>query len=681
MKFLILLMSVLPALAWSAPVDRTAMVEAVARAMPVLLKFSSQHQKYKELPAPERAAYVAAFKTFRTGVTLDFNENASEFHSTENETQRLMRTGELQTDPIHINLEMLNAQSSEITLPILAQIFFHEAARKNTEIPLVTFDRAARVFASIIESYTNHVEIADGHSLHILSIPAYLLHKNLVSNRSDEFQPTYLLLWERPDGVQDLTPLLNEKINLLLPSVRGIWTSILQPILVQLSVGLGQFMKMAGELMQRFGQSVGLPFNPTDIQTLLDKLSLNFDFEEVRRFDMHGVNVLNVDKNSAFIAIRSQMHISRADELQLPPGLEGIADLNNFDAPVSIQLALPLQDSQSPSIHAMTTIQSSAEKEVKVQSVVRSGDWPSQIKLRFESKKVPRIAQLVVDYPTGSLAIAATSMELDSKGNVNAVFEIPASLQSAHVPLTATALSINYKTLFYLNRFIEIKDGTADLNVEPANNSIVDGKTGYWGQVEDDPQLITDFNMQHAAAAFLDLTAAEVRNVKTKDPKGPQTLFSPTNMHLQFELAHPEENIRAIRMTFMRQFSVAHKIKNDEAIIKDVEGEKIKWVFSADGAESKAIYEDVTIAGDQIKWDADNKTGHVHFQLPFEKLRELKYGEGYMAPMGAPIGIEVITQDFRSIHYRFPKRPIDPCEVDLNFSGGADFEVRTTGSH
>jgi len=132
-------------------------------------------------------------------------------------------------------------------------------------------------------------------------------------------------------------------------------------------------------------------------------------------------------------------------------------------------------------------------------------------------------------------------------------------------------------------------------------------------------------------------------------------------------------------MTFMRQFSVAHKIKNDEAIVKDVEGEKIKWVFHADGAETKTFYEDVTVTGDQIKWDSDNKTGHVHFQLPFEKLRELKYGEGYMPPMGSPIGIEIITQDFRSIHYLFPKKPIDPCEVDLNFSGGVDFEVHEHG--
>lgn len=676
MKNLVFLLLFSPSLALAA-VDRTEMVAALVHAMPVLLKFTSTHPKIAQMPGPEKAAFRAATKTFEAGIEIDFNQNGSEFYSLEGETQRLMRTGPEQTDPIHVNLEVLNAEQSEITIPVLAEILFHEAARKNIQIPLETFDRAARIFSSVIESYTKQEEIAPHHLLHMLSIPAASLHKNLVETANDEFQPTYLLFWQKPYAVKNLTPLLDQKIRGLLPSVRGFWAELMQPFLLQFNAVVRGAMAKLKELMQQFGRAFDI--NGFSLEAFSEMASkLNFDFEEVRRFDMQGVSVLLADQNAALVSLRSQMHISRADEVALPFELQGMSDLNNFDAPVTVQLALPFQESESPEIYAMTRTQIGDDKEVKVRSVMRSGEWPSQIKVRFNSPKTPRFVQLSVEYPSGSLALPATSTEPDGKGHVDAVFEIPPSLQNASVPLTATAILINYKTAHYLDRTIEIKDGPVHVSQASPENSVVEGKAGYWGHIEDQTAFLTDFSRQHGFTAFIDVTVAEVREIKAKEPTDPQSLLSPTKMHMQFELAHPENNIRAVRMTFMRQFTIAHKIVDNEFFYKEVEGEVLRWTFHADGAETKTFYEDVTLSGDQIKWDEDQKTGHVFFQLPFEKLRVLKVGEGYMPPNGSPIGIEIITQDFRSIHYQFPKRPIDPCETNLNFNAEAGFEVDGT---
>ncbi len=623
------------------------MVTAVFRKMPLLLKYALKHPNSKD--AQEKAVLEKTLEIAdRHRTELDFQYDETQFYAEENETMRLMRTGPREEDPIHVNTVYLN-RSGVITIPLLAQFFFHEYCRKIPGVTIADCDKAARFFSMIIEPSSEMTPIG-ARKLHVFSLPMDGVQSEYTQVSVNLPQPTYLVLLDQEPKTLDLTPWIDEQLHFTTSSVRSMWAEANKAFYAYAT-------QMADQMKRELAQVRPQAEAPLD-RLLLDGLTaflndLNYSPNELRLLGIHGAEALERADGSAFIALKGTFSVSHKNKA--PILMDDVPLKENFPVPVVIDIYLS-GNAGEVTVQVQPRPQMDYQKTAKIRSIVRNGELPVMIKLRIAREKPPKSVHLIIKYPSGYILLGASRIEPSGPMNWDASFNLPADLAASPLPFVTDSVLIDSEESFFMDRAVDIKEGAENSKLVSERDFNAE-HTGFWGD--------RNGRMEFRASFPFDDPSLFTEN-------GTSTRFNlnPARMVLDFELPR-RESVREVRIHFKRHLMMSGKIDETQSHGHyTIDGNREHFAISGGKVETRDIYEEVSIPGDRVQWQSvgsGRERGIVKFKMAFKKVRELKGPqEAHFPALAYPISLELITVDFRSLkHYFGEALAEDYCEYTL----------------
>ncbi|MGE0527444.1 MAG: hypothetical protein AB7P49_10305, partial [Bdellovibrionales bacterium] len=225
-------------------------------------------------------------------------------------------------------------------------------------------------------------------------------------------------------------------------------------------------------------------------------------------------------------------------------------------------------------------------------------------------------------------------------------FEIPPDLVSLQQPLVAESILIDGQVSMYLESLLNISSGTSGrfsppypdrLEVEP-------GSLGFWGLLNGTKTFFNHFEFDRPAVILDNLHHPE------------HFSLNPSRLDLEFILSE-ETKLREIRVYFRRSLNVAEPDEGKDQVLEVmIDGESRRVAAGGKARFTRDVTEVLSVTAENIfREDLPDGRQRVRarLQLPFREARPLGPKEAHYIPVGYPIMVEIVTNDFRVLHHYF----------------------------
>ncbi len=663
--------------------QREPLVIAAYRTLPVLLNYVEQLKNFDSLfNSHDRKLFKRVIEIANSGqVPLEFSDDRESFRLNPGEPERLMRsTGIQDTDTgrnlddgkILVNRALLNGLEVQPDLATILKLLFHEVAHKTAELDWGVRDRLAQVFENQIAPHISVQNVREDADLIVLSLPASRIDKQIgQAAQANEPLPTNLILLRLGDGYVDLTDNMQKRTIGTTALLRSMWTEanrVIYMIMRQMAKAMTQAMRPVFEgflkpMMKAFGGDVSGMDDP------FEKLE-QIDVKEIRTLEVHEARSSSI-QNGIFISMRATYTIGRTDKTQMPIQVSGFHWQDSYPVPVMIHVVVPTGPGQNPD-DAQVDVQMRPNADYlttgRSYGISRQNGVISTLKVKFKYDAVEPVERvsLILHYGMGHLTLNAARIEKLENGQVEAVFEIPASFYPPQVALVADAVLVNSERTVFLDRLITLSGDDSESVFVPhseLNNEFVDGSVGIWGLQAGKPTFRNHFQFREPVWI--------IDNVSS-----PNFTLNHSALRVEF-LLRKEQKIREIRF-YMKRSLIALDTTPDEGkeapqiVTAEFDGRKYRFANGGKMKEQKDVHDITSIDASEI-YSAYLPNGHQKVQavlsVPFRILGSVATGDGseaaaYAPPMGYPFLLEVVTENLQTLRYYFQDPNAAPPQED-----------------
>ena len=646
----------LPAMSW-ATVDRRAEVEAAYRAFKPMLKFVRQSKAFERLNSSQADIFDRIIEVVESHqIPLNFKVNASGFDVDKNGRLKMMTTLELQPgqettqdDDIAVNLELLNADDTQISLPLLHEGFFHEISHKIGIPELGDRDQVAQFFAEQVAVIAKEYTLDGGGRLMTISAPDSAFDEEVEPTSVYRPQPTNVAVLERDGTSVDLTEDILQQMEIPSTVMRSLWAEVNQ-IVHDYSQAMVQMMRGAApelaKIMRAF-QTMGI--QTPDFEGMVQGLGKKV--QELRTLEFQDVESVTSGQTT-YVYIKAVYRISRTQRQHLHIGTNGFEYADAYPAPITIVLRLPLKapftlDRNNVKIYLRPNLDVKATATVGPMFRELVGERRvERISIDIKTEKKPQRLFLSTFFGRGTRLVEAAKVEESKPGIYRADFKIPWNFLPNEGPLVAEALLVDSDRTIYLNRLVELSDAREAVPTE--QNEIVAGSAGIWGQRNDRPEFATQFSYQETVLMVDHLNS-------------PYFSLNHSHIDIQFELVH-EEKVREVRLHFKRTSVLADVAKDgvplDRAIaFADWDGHKVPIAGGGTLVKRLETHEILASKPEDIfrtETDRGTQMTRVALRAPFIAAGvPASPSQAYHPPAVAPIMLEVVLESGQTLTQYF----------------------------